>query len=232
VPGPGYRYHLGMTDPSELPVSKVTPVEQVLPPPSVPAGWYPTPDGKQRYWDGTQWTNLPWNEAPDPAPAISVPIANTVPIAPPKRMSTGVRVGIIAGGSVVALVIIIIAAISVARGVVDTAAKAAKPTSFTARGSFDLIDNDDGGACDPPDGYSDLVAGSQVIITSGGKTLAVGELGAGHPESDNTTCHYTYSVKDVPLGYKFYGVEISHRGVIQESAADMEDGKIALSIGS
>jgi hypothetical protein len=28
------------------------------PPPSVPAGWYPDPNGQplQRYWDGTQWT--------------------------------------------------------------------------------------------------------------------------------------------------------------------------------
>ncbi len=23
----------------------------------VPAGWYPTPDGQQRYWDGFAWTN-------------------------------------------------------------------------------------------------------------------------------------------------------------------------------
>lgn len=23
---------------------------------SAPAGWYPQPDGRQRYWDGTQWT--------------------------------------------------------------------------------------------------------------------------------------------------------------------------------
>src|SRR5690625_5156947 len=22
-----------------------------------PAGWYPQPDGSQRYWDGTRWTN-------------------------------------------------------------------------------------------------------------------------------------------------------------------------------
>ena len=27
----------------------------------VPAGWYPTPDGKQKYWDGLKWTNLPWD---------------------------------------------------------------------------------------------------------------------------------------------------------------------------
>ena len=39
------------------------------PPKSAPAGWYPTPDGRQRYWDGAQWT-------PDvvaAAPAIAAP---------------------------------------------------------------------------------------------------------------------------------------------------------------
>src|SRR5574340_853511 len=29
----------------------------------VPAGWYPDPEGGRRYWDGTQWLNLP---APGP----------------------------------------------------------------------------------------------------------------------------------------------------------------------
>ena len=32
-------------------------------PPRTPAGWYPTPDGRQRYWDGSAWTDLPWSEA-------------------------------------------------------------------------------------------------------------------------------------------------------------------------
>ena len=32
-------------------------------PPRTPAGWYPTPDGRQRYWDGSSWTDLPWSEA-------------------------------------------------------------------------------------------------------------------------------------------------------------------------
>ncbi|MCU1551032.1 MAG: hypothetical protein JWR36_1592 [Glaciihabitans sp.] len=39
---------------------KATPLPTA--PPSVPAGWYPTPDGKQKYWDGIAWTNLPWDE--------------------------------------------------------------------------------------------------------------------------------------------------------------------------
>lgn len=31
-------------------------------PPKTPAGWYPTPDGRQRYWDGSHWTDRPWDE--------------------------------------------------------------------------------------------------------------------------------------------------------------------------
>jgi TM2 domain-containing membrane protein YozV len=31
-----------------------------------PAGWYPQPDGTQRYWDGEAWTE---HRAPLPAPA-------------------------------------------------------------------------------------------------------------------------------------------------------------------
>jgi Protein of unknown function (DUF2510) len=31
-------------------------------PPTTPAGWYPTPAGQQRYWDGTKWTDLPWSD--------------------------------------------------------------------------------------------------------------------------------------------------------------------------
>src|SRR5258707_4621739 len=32
------------------------------PPAPVPAGWYPTPDGGQRHWDGNAWTDLAWGE--------------------------------------------------------------------------------------------------------------------------------------------------------------------------
>ncbi|AOW94406.1 hypothetical protein BFN03_04145 [Rhodococcus sp. WMMA185] len=28
-------------------------------PDTVPAGWYPAPDGGQRYWDGTKWLDIP-----------------------------------------------------------------------------------------------------------------------------------------------------------------------------
>jgi hypothetical protein len=31
--------------------------------PKAPSGWYPTPDGGQRYWDGDAWTAIPAPEA-------------------------------------------------------------------------------------------------------------------------------------------------------------------------
>jgi hypothetical protein len=37
---------------------------------SSPAGWYPQPDGRQRYWDGQQWTE---NFAPGTAPVTRSP---------------------------------------------------------------------------------------------------------------------------------------------------------------
>ncbi len=50
-------------------------------PSNVPAGWYPTPDGQQRYWDGAAWTEHIAPGAPqsptafgavDPGPGSSV----------------------------------------------------------------------------------------------------------------------------------------------------------------
>ena len=43
-----------------MPTSDLTP--HVDEPPNTPAGWYPTPDGRQRYWDGSSWTDLPWQQ--------------------------------------------------------------------------------------------------------------------------------------------------------------------------
>src|ERR1035437_3672121 len=38
---------------------------------STPAGWYPQPDGQQRYWDGERWTE---NVAPG-VPPVTPPVA-------------------------------------------------------------------------------------------------------------------------------------------------------------
>lgn len=36
-----------------------------------PAGWYPNPDGGQRFWDGLAWLDLPDQEAADDAERLS-----------------------------------------------------------------------------------------------------------------------------------------------------------------
>ncbi len=41
--------------------------------PSAPPGWYPLPGGKQRYWDGTAWTEEP----PKPAPVAGTTASTT-----------------------------------------------------------------------------------------------------------------------------------------------------------
>lgn len=56
---------------------------------AVPAGWYPTPDGKQRYWDGERWTNLPYDGAVGETP--------TNPEAPKRGLSKKAIIAIALG---------------------------------------------------------------------------------------------------------------------------------------
>lgn len=57
-----------------------------------PAGWYPQPDGTQRYWDGTAWTEhisgTP-QAAPSetPAPAVAEPAAKAKAASKPKAVA-------------------------------------------------------------------------------------------------------------------------------------------------
>lgn len=62
--------------------------------PSPPAGWYPTPTGGQKYWDGAHWTNLPDDSSPANSPAV-----------PRRRLSKKARVLAIAAVLVIALIV-------------------------------------------------------------------------------------------------------------------------------
>ncbi|MGV9195104.1 DUF2510 domain-containing protein [Microbacterium sp. MC2] len=76
--------------------------------PAPPAGWYPTPEGGQRYWDGHQWTDLP---APSPGVGSATPQSTTHrERAATGRRRTGVIAAVIAvtlllagGGTAIAL---------------------------------------------------------------------------------------------------------------------------------
>ena len=72
--------------------------------PQPPAGWYPTPDGGQRYWDGEKWLKLP---APDDStPTILVTPDPTNGSSGPKRRLLGFAIAmacilLVVGGAAV-----------------------------------------------------------------------------------------------------------------------------------
>jgi hypothetical protein len=107
-----------------------------------------------------------------------------------------------------------------------------KPTSFTLRATMELDDsNNVDDPCNSAGGYADIATGAEIVVANGsGQTLALGELGEGIPQVGG--CVYNFTVKNVPGGKKFYGVEVSHRGFVQESESNMRAGNVHLSLGS
>jgi hypothetical protein len=86
--------------------------------------------------------------------------------------------------------------------------------------------------CSGSGGYGDLVQGAQVTITDpAGKVIAIGKLGygkttmAGDRPVSCTFPFHTYAA----AGHGIYGVEVTHRGVVQVPEANL--GKVALTIG-
>lgn len=113
----------------------------------------------------------------------------------------------------------------------DSSSSTEEAETFTASGHMTLIDSgvetfqDE---CFGSGGYDDMAAGTQVVIRDAdGKTVAVGELGPGTPES-SVTCVFTFNVRDVPAGSNIYSVEISHRGEISFSPDEAENLELSL----
>lgn len=75
--------------------------------------------------------------------------------------------------------------------------------------------------CAGEGGYDDIQEASQVVVRDGaGAVLATADLGIGlHILPD--TCSFITKIPDVPL-VPFYAVEISHRGELVYSRAEME----------
>lgn len=115
------------------------------------------------------------------------------------------------------------------------------PRTFAASGSLSLSDPDGvyvatdamapGAPCQGSGGYDDLRPGAQVVVTDdAGKVLAVGRLDAGATDDSKAYtspyyrhCVLPFTVSKVPAGEDFYGVQITHRGVVQKSEAEMRD---------
>lgn len=87
----------------------------------------------------------------------------------------------------------------------------------------------DGEACATTGaGYKDIQAGVQVVITdAASKTVALATLGPGTmrrpggPDDFERHCVFSFAAP-APAGHDFYGVEVSHRGRVQFTAAQVK----------
>lgn len=76
--------------------------------------------------------------------------------------------------------------------------------------------------------FSDLAGGTAVVISdASGKTIALGQLQPGHVSGTN--CVFQFSV-EAPRS-DFYGIEVSHRGVVKYSLAEVQAGRVSIGIG-
>ena len=66
----------------------------------VPAGWYPSPDGKRRYWDGESWLALP-DPTVAPGGEAAEPEPEGVKNRPKKKLLIAAAVAVVVLGAVV-----------------------------------------------------------------------------------------------------------------------------------
>lgn len=80
-------------------------------------------------------------------------------------------------------------------------------------------------------GYGDLIPGGAVDVTdNAGKTVAIGTITDNGTTVGSSTCVLPFTVSGVPAGKRFYGVTVTHRGVVQFTEAQMKAG-VSLKIG-
>ncbi|MGW6503003.1 hypothetical protein [Nonomuraea angiospora] len=108
----------------------------------------------------------------------------------------------------------------------------AAPGGFTNGG----LAGGPGQLCAMGGGYSDIRAGAQVVVTDdAGKTIAVGQLEPGKillPRADawgTRSCVFPFTVQ-APGGYRFYGIEVTHRGVVRYTAEQLRQ-PVEMSLG-
>lgn len=110
---------------------------------------------------------------------------------------------------------------------------AAVPQVFALSGVMVLRKGYDGSndACFGTGGFSDIAAGAQVTVTDqAGATIALGKLTTGRARGEGG-CSFGFYILDVPLGKGFYGVEVSHRGVIRFAESEVTTSQVKVSLG-
>lgn len=95
-----------------------------------------------------------------------------------------------------------------------------------------------GGSCEGSGGFDDIRSGASVVVRNEeGTTIASGRLEPGEITSvykgTIPTCEWAFEIRDVPDA-EFYEIEVSHRGGLQYSKAEMEEmnWEVAFSIST
>ncbi|MEV8309937.1 hypothetical protein AB0P36_21930 [Streptomyces flavidovirens] len=167
-------------------------------------------------------------ESPTPAPPAEPPLVTPAPRRSPServralRPVTALAVGGVAGAALVAL------------AWAGTAIDFGGPETLTTTGGIFLSDYDGfvstGELCTGKGGYADLDAGTEVTITdASGTVVAADNLTTG--EVVGSACLFNFTVRDIPAGSKLYRVEVSHRGALTKTEAELRKGDIAFTIG-
>lgn len=85
--------------------------------------------------------------------------------------------------------------------------------------------------CTGTGGYSDISEGAAVTVKDqDGRIIATSSLGKSHATS--TTCEFQFVITPLPRA-DFYSIEVSHRGEVTYSKADLQaqDWTVALTLG-
>lgn len=135
--------------------------------------------------------------------------------------------------------LVLVAALAGCSGAGKPAPSSSSPTSWTVDGTLELHTTSLGGGsledimsgkvpCKGAGGYDDIAAGAQVTVTDEtGKVVGVGNL-AGGRYGDSGACLFTFEVDGVQPGRPFYGVEVSHRGVVRFQGDAVKEPKLTL----
>ncbi|MFG2803315.1 hypothetical protein OIE43_07780 [Streptomyces pseudovenezuelae] len=176
----------------------------------------------------TQQELPPLPDAPPPAVPPVVPTTF-----PPQAALPGRRMNPLVAG----MIGLVLGAGVVGGAWALTAAGSGAPETFTLEGTFELTDevvSDGSDGCKGryDSGYDDIAEGTSVTVYGAdGEVVATGALGDSAEDEDGTSCTFAVAVDDVPKGEKFYKVEVSHRGTVQLSAEEAQDGALAVSLG-
>lgn len=139
----------------------------------------------------------------------------------------------------IAALSIVFATVACAPGTTPSPSVESTPTSQTISGTLKLYGRAaaqvGGGRCSGTGGYDDIDAGTQVRVSNEDGTL----IGTGHLEEGElnlpkkTICTFPFVVEGIPNA-AFYSIEVSHRGELTYSAAELaaKDWTVAFTLGN